>query len=86
MLMTGKAVEFLDAGLNIVTGDALALHDGGDIHLLLVGFVGFDDLLWDIETQILLGLHHRDPELALQDDASFCGPDIGNGGGGVAFG
>ncbi len=34
----------------------------------------------------MLGLHNGDPELAFEDDASFSGPDVGNGGGGVAFG
>jgi hypothetical protein len=67
-------------------GDALAGHDGPGIDAVLGLFVGGDGFAGDVQAEVALGLHHGDPEFALEDDAALRGPDGLQGGGGVAFG
>ena len=86
VLVAGQSIEFFDAGLHIVAGDALALRDGLEVHVLYHGLVGIDGLGGDVYTQILLGAHNRNPELALQDDFMLRAPDIGQLRGGIAGG
>lgn len=86
VLVAGEVVKLLDAGFDIVAGDALALGDGGEIDLIDDLFVSGDGIGRDVEAEVVLGLHDGDPELAFEDDASFGGPDVGDGGRGVAFG
>ena len=86
MLETGQVAELLNTGLHIVAGDALAGIDTLHIHLSLHAFVGIDGLLRNIQPQVLLGLHHRNPELALQHNAAFGRPDSFHGIGGVTPG
>ena len=86
VLVAGEVVELLDAGFDIMTCDALAFGNGGEVNLVDDFFVCSDGVGRDVEAEVVLGLHDSDPELAFEDDASFSGPDVGNGGGGVAFG
>ena len=86
VLVAGQRIEFFDAGLHIVAGDALALRDGPEVHVLYHGLVGIDGLGGDVYAQILLGAHDRNPELALQDDFMLRAPDIGQLRGGIAGG
>jgi hypothetical protein len=68
LLVAGEVVELLDARLHIVPGDFFARHDRGGIHLVLHRLVGGDGLGGNVEPEIALGLHHGDPEFALQHD------------------
>ena len=86
VLVAGEVVELLDTSFDIVTRDALALGDGWEVDLVDDGLVSGDGVGGDVETEVVLGLHDRDPELTLKDDASFGGPDVGDSGRGVAFG
>ena len=86
MLVAGEVVELLDAGFDIVTRDTLALGDGGEVDLIDDLFICGDCVGRDIEAEVMLGLHDGNPELAFEDDAAFSGPDVSNGGRGVAFG
>jgi hypothetical protein len=52
----------------------------------VLSLVGGDGLGGNVETEVALCLHHRDPELAFETDFSFGGPDRFHGGGGIAFG
>ena len=75
VLMAGQVAELLDAGLHIVAGHTLAGVDALHIHLPLHALIGINRLLRNIQPQVLLGLHHRNPELTLQHNATLCGPD-----------
>ena len=86
VLVAGEVVEFLDAGLHVVAGDPFAGHDRGGVDAVLGLLVGGDRPGGDVEAEFALGLHHGDPEFALQHDAALGGPDGLEGGGGVAFG
>ena len=86
LLVTGEAVELLDARLHIVAGDPFAFHDRAGVDLILHLFVSGDRFGGDVEAEVALGLHHGDPELAFEDDAALGRPDGLDFGGGVAFG
>ena len=86
VLVAGEVVEFLDTGLHVVTGDALAFVDGSEVDLVFDRLVSRDGFVRDIETEGLLGLHDGDPKVTFEDDAAFGGPDVADLGGGVSFG
>ena len=85
VLAAGQLAELFNARLHVVARDAFAGVNGGKVHLVLHPFVSFNHAVRNIQPQILLGLHHGDPEFAFQDDAALCGPDGFHGGGGVPF-
>ncbi len=85
VLMASEVAELFDAGFDVVAGDALALHDGGDVDLFEDGFVGFDDASGDGLAEVALGFEDGDPVLAFEADFAFGGPDGAHGGGGVAI-
>ena len=76
--------EFLDAGLHVVEGDALAFGDGGEIDFTFDSLVVLDRSGRDGDAEIALGLHDGDPEIALKGDAAVRRPDGLHRGGGVA--
>ena len=86
VLVSGEITEFLDARLHVVAGDALTGIDRSQVDLIDDTLIGGDGLGGNVETEVALCLHHRDPELALETDFSFGGPDRFHGGGGIAFG
>jgi hypothetical protein len=77
VLVAGERTELLDPGLHIVAGDALPSRDRGQVDLPDDGLVVLDDAIGDVDAEILLSLHHRDPEPALQHDLVFGRPDLG---------
>ena len=83
MLMSSQRIEFLNAGLHIMAGNALALSNAGQINLINDSFIGCDCLIGDCYPQIFLRFHHGDPELALHDDLFFGTPQVGKLCGGV---
>lgn len=98
-LALGEVGELLDACLHVVQRHALALGDGGEVDLVLHLLVVLDGVDRDRHAEVALGLHHRDPEIALQRHAAVLRPDVlhrrrgvalgedvGNGGGGVVHG
>ena len=85
-LVAGEGVEGLDAGLDVVEGDALSGVDVGEVDLLFNLLVGGDGLGGDGEAEVALGLHDGDPVIALDRDAAGGGPDVLDEGRGVAFG
>ena len=79
VLVAGEVAELLDAGLHIMAGDALAVVNGLNINAALHALVSVDGLLRNVQPQVLLRLHHGDPELALQHDSALCGPNALHG-------
>ena len=65
--------------------DALALHDGGEVDLILHLLIGVDHSRWHRDAEVLLAFENGDPVVALQADFAFATPDGAHGGGGVAF-
>ena len=90
VLVAGQRAELLDTCLHVVAGDPLARGDRVEVDGLLAaghhGLVGLDHPVGHLDAEVLLGLQHRDPELALQDDLVLGRPDLGQVGGGVAGG
>ncbi len=85
-LMAGKIVEFLEPGLDVMTGNTLALLNRLQVDLCLNGFIGRDRFFRDGEAKLPLSAHDRNPEVALEDDAAFGGPDLLHGTGSVTIG
>ena len=85
VLVSGEVAELLDASLHIMAGDPLAGVDGSEVDLINDTLVGGDGLGRNVESEIALCFHHRDPELAFETDFSFRRPDRLHGGSGVAF-
>ena len=86
VLMTGQFAELLDARLDVVTGDALAPHDGFQVDLVLHALVALDHAVRHGNAEIALALQHRDPVFAFEADLAFATPDGAHGGRSVAFG
>ena len=61
VLVAGQCIEFFDAGLHIVAGDALALSNGFEVYVLDNGLIRANGLGGDVHAQVLLGVHHGDP-------------------------
>ena len=61
--------ELLDAGLDVVEGHALPARDGTQVDVALDALVVLDGVRGNRDAEVLLGLHHRDPEVALEADA-----------------
>ena len=85
-LVAGQFGELLDARLHVVQGGALAGGDGGEVDVALHPLVVADRLRRYRHAQVALRLHHRDPEIALQQDTAFARPDRAQCRGGVALG
>ena len=85
-LVAGEGVEGLDAGLHVVERDALAGIDVCEVDVVLNLLVGGDGLRRDGEAELALGLHDRDPVVALDGDPAGGGPDVFDQRGGVAVG
>ena len=86
VLVAGEIAKLLDACLHIVTGDALTLHDGGDVDLILHLFVGLDHAVGHGDAEITLAFEHGDPVIAFEPDFALGRPEGAHGGCGVAFG
>lgn len=86
LLVAGEVVKLFNAGFDVMSRDALALGNGGEVDLVDDLFVSGNCAGRDFEAEVGLSLHDRNPELAFKDDAAFGRPDVGDGGRGVAFG
>ena len=85
MFVTGEVVELLDAGLHVVAGDAFALHDRCHIDPVFHTFVGGNRLGGNPQAEFILCLHHRNPELAFQENPPFRRPYRLHALGGISF-
>ena len=85
MLMACEVAKLLNAGLHIVTRHTLALHDGGDVDVVLYLLVSLNDTLGYRNAEIALAFENRDPVIAFEADFTLRGPEVAHGGGGVAF-
>jgi hypothetical protein len=85
-LALGELGKFLQAGLHVVEGDALALPDAVEVHLVAHALIVLDRLGRDGDAEVALGLHHRDPKITLQQNAAVRRPDLPHGRRGVALG
>ena len=85
-LPLGQLGEFFDACLHVVERGALALLDPGDVDLGADALVVLDRLGRDGDAEVALGLHHGNPEIALEQDAAVGRPDLAHGGRSVALG
>src|SRR5690606_35820157 len=86
VLVSGEVVELLDAGLDVVPGDALTLGDRAEVHTVDHRLVVLDHAVGDVDPQVALGAHHRDPQLPLEHDLVLGGPQRGQVGARVARG
>ena len=75
--MTGQGVELLDAGLHVVQRDPLAGAIDVEVDLVDHSFVGGDGPVGNVDAEVALGPHHRQPEFALQDDLALRRPERG---------
>lgn len=85
VLVTREIAEFLDPGFHIMTRDTLARIDRFEIDRIDDLLVGIDGIFGNVEAEVALAFHHRDPEFALESDFSFWRPDRRHGGGCVAL-
>ncbi len=76
VLVAGEFGELLDAGLDVVLGDALALGDRGEVDLLEHALVVGDHAVGDGHAQLVLGLEHRQPQAPLGLDLADRVPDV----------
>src|SRR5918996_4150098 len=76
MLVAGEGGELLDAGLDVVPCDPLTRLDGGEVHFVGHRPVVVDGLGRDVEPEDPLGLHHRDPQVALQPHLALGRPQL----------
>jgi hypothetical protein len=76
VLVAGERRELLDARLDVVAGDPLAGLDRGEVDLVDHGPVIVDGRGRDLEPELALGLHHRDPQLPLEHDLSLGRPQF----------
>ena len=74
--MPGKGVEFLDAGFHVMAGDCLTCGDRAQINLVNNGFVIGDRTIGDGDAKLGLGSQHRHPQVTLQHDLVFGGPQL----------
>jgi hypothetical protein len=71
MLVAGEGVELLDAGLDVVAGDALTRSDRRQVDVLQHPLVVGDHAVGHVHTQFRLGPQHREPQPPLGDDLRF---------------
>ena len=71
--------ELLQPRLHVMQRHPLPLQDGPEIDDVLDAFVILDRLGRDRHAEVLLRLHHRDPEIPLQQDAPLGRPDVLDG-------
>ena len=63
-----------------------AVGDGGEVDEGFDALVVLDRLGRDGHAEVLLALHHRDPEISFEQHPAGCGPDVFHRWRGVAFG
>jgi len=68
LFMPGERVELFDACLHIMATHQFARRDRGEVNLWHDALVRLDDLVVDVDTELLLSSHYRNPQLAFQHD------------------
>ena len=68
VLAAGERAEFLDARLDVVSRHAFPRIDGRRVDVVLHALVGLNRLLGNVQPQVALRAHHRDPKFALEND------------------
>ena len=76
VFLAGQRTELLDPRLHVVAGDPLTSGDRFQIDLVDHCFVRSDRRLWDVDSELALRLHHRDPELPLRDHLVLGRPEV----------
>ena len=76
VLKTGEAAKFLDARLDVVAGDFFALVNLVDSDVVFYSLVGVNSLLGNVEAELLLGFHDRNPQVAFEKYFSFGAPNL----------
>ena len=76
VLETGETAKFLDARLDIVAGDFFALVNLVDSDIVFYSLIGVDGLLGNVEAELLLGFHDRNPQVAFEKYFSFGAPNL----------
>ena len=76
VLVAGERRELLDAGLHVVTGDALTGIDGGQVDLVDHSLVRGHRIGRDVDAEVGLRPHDGDPEPALEHDLVVRRPQI----------
>ena len=78
--------KLLQPRLHVMQGHALPFLNRVEVDDALDALVILDRLSGNRHAEVLLGLHHRDPEIPLQQDASLGEPDVLDRGRRVALG
>ena len=76
VFVTGQRAELVDAGLDVVAGDRLALSDRCQVDLVFDRLVGLDCFVGHGDAESLLRPHHGDPQFTLEHDLALGGPDL----------
>ena len=86
VLVAGEVGELLDAGLDVVFRDALALGDGVEVDVVEDALVVGDHTVGDGDAQVVLGLEDGQPQAPFGLDLADGVPDVPHGGGGITLG
>jgi hypothetical protein len=86
VLEAGQGTELVDARLDVMPRDSLALAYALQVDLRLDAFVGVNRLGGNIQPQRPLRAHDGNPELALEQNLGAWRPDLDHGAAGVAVG
>ena len=76
VLEARELAEFLDARLDVVARDFLALVYFVYAYVVFDAFVGVDCLLRNVEPELLLSFHNGNPQVAFEEDFSLRAPVI----------
>ncbi len=71
LLVAGERAVFVDAGLDVVTGDPLTGFDRREVDLIDHRPIGGDRIIGHRDTEVTLGLEDGEPEFPLEDDLVF---------------
>src|SRR4029450_8665288 len=82
----GQRAALVDARLDVVPRHALAGANAVEIDLRLDALVGGDRRIGNVDPEVALRAHDRDPKLALEEDLGARRPDSDHGAAGITVG
>ncbi|CAB4595289.1 unannotated protein [freshwater metagenome] len=74
LFVTSQRAELVDAGLHIVTSNALTSIDGIEVDLIDDAAIGVNRIVGHCNTEIALGFKHSKPQFPFENDFLFRRP------------